>query len=59
MEIETDLYGAINWSKVTNLARGIINFIEKNNKGYNVLEILLAFEMVKYSSSDLPKIKKN
>ncbi len=55
--MERNLYGAINWSKVITLAKGIINYIEKNNKGYNVLEILMAFEMVKYSASDLPNFE--
>jgi len=56
--MKRDLYGAINWTKVMTLAKGIVDFIEKNNKGYNVLEILMAFEMVKYCASDLPKIER-
>jgi len=48
--MEKDLYGVVNWNKVCNLSKEIRGFLEKNHRGYNVLEILMAFEMVKYSS---------
>lgn len=50
-------YGVINWTKVCGLAQKVASVIEENNRYYTLLEILMAMEMVKYSSvSDLPKI---
>lgn len=46
---ERDLYGTINWTKVCNLSKKIRRFLEKNHRGYNVFEILMAFELVKHT----------
>ena len=48
--METDLYGTINWSKVCKLSQDIQNFLKQNHRGYNVFEILMAFELVKHTS---------
>ena len=54
--MENPQYGVINWTKVCELARKVASVIERNNRRYNLLEILMAMEMVKYSSvSDLNK----